>query len=446
MQEGEIAISVADKKLWIGDNSPTPTPVLIVDGNADCFTIVTGDITNWNNSYIATSNATNANTASTIVARDASGNFSAGTITASLSGNATNVTGTVAIANGGTGATNSSTARSNLGLAIGTNVQAYSASLAFIAVLSSSSGLLRKTGTTSWTLDTTSYLSGTVGIGNGGTGQTTQQAAINSLTGAQSLGKYLRSDGTNATLSSIQAADVPTLNQSTTGNASTATNLSGGSGGQIPYQSAANTTSFLANGTSGQLLQSNGSSNAPSWVASPGVPTGSLFPYAGSSAPSGYLLCDGSAVARTGTYAALFAVIGTTYGSGDGSTTFNLPDLRGRLPLGAGTGTGLTNRVAGTTYGTETHTLASGNMPQVTTGTMSANANHTHGSGATGFWVYNSGLAGTIAGGSTYNASAGGSANTASTNIDHTHTFGNASPTAVNHMPPSLGINYIIKT
>ena len=56
------------------------------------------------------------------------------------------------------------------------------------------------------------------------------------------------------------------------------------------------------------------------------VPTGTILPYGGISAPSSFLLCDGSTVSRT-TYAALFAVIGTTYGSGDGSTTFNLPRL-----------------------------------------------------------------------------------------------------------------------
>lgn len=63
------------------------------------------------------------------------------------------------------------------------------------------------------------------------------------------------------------------------------------------------------------------------------IPSGVVLPYAGSTAPTGYLLCYGQAVSRT-TYANLFAAIGTTYGSGDGSTTFNLPDLRGRFPLG----------------------------------------------------------------------------------------------------------------
>ena len=67
------------------------------------------------------------------------------------------------------------------------------------------------------------------------------------------------------------------------------------------------------------------------------VPTGAEIPFAGSSAPVGWLLEDGAAVSRV-TYAALFAVVGTTYGAGDGSTTFNVPDARGRVPLGAGTG------------------------------------------------------------------------------------------------------------
>ena len=56
------------------------------------------------------------------------------------------------------------------------------------------------------------------------------------------------------------------------------------------------------------------------------TPTGSVLAFAGSTSPAGWLLCDGSAVSRTD-YAALFAVIGTTYGTGDGSTTFNLPNL-----------------------------------------------------------------------------------------------------------------------
>ena len=68
------------------------------------------------------------------------------------------------------------------------------------------------------------------------------------------------------------------------------------------------------------------------------VPVGVVLPFAGSSAPTSlYLLCDGAAVSRT-TYAALFSILSTAYGSGDGTTTFNVPDLRGRLPVGLNSG------------------------------------------------------------------------------------------------------------
>ncbi len=80
---------------------------------------------------------------------------------------------------------------------------------------------------------------------------------------------------------------------------------------------------------------------------------GVITMYGAATAPSGWLLCDGTAVNRV-TYAGLFAIIGTTYGVGDGSTTFDLPDIRGRFPIGAGQGAGLTNRVLAATGGAET--------------------------------------------------------------------------------------------
>lgn len=86
-------------------------------------------------------------------------------------------------------------------------------------------------------------------------------------------------------------------------------------------------------------------------------PAGIIFPYAGSTAPEGYLMCDGSAVSRS-TYAALFAAIGTTYGAGDGSTTFNIPDLTGRVVIGV-SGT----HALGTTGGEESHTLLEAELP-----------------------------------------------------------------------------------
>jgi hypothetical protein len=78
-----------------------------------------------------------------------------------------------------------------------------------------------------------------------------------------------------------------------------------------------------------------------------GVPVGSIIPYGGSSTPTGWLLCQGQAVSRS-TYASLFAVLGTAFGAGDGSTTFNLPNLQQRFPLGkAASGVGSTLGAAG---------------------------------------------------------------------------------------------------
>jgi microcystin-dependent protein len=70
--------------------------------------------------------------------------------------------------------------------------------------------------------------------------------------------------------------------------------------------------------------------------SSSGVPVGHIIAHGSATAPTGYLVCDGSAISRTA-FAALFNAIGTNFGTGDGSTTFNLPDLQGRMPVGIGT-------------------------------------------------------------------------------------------------------------
>lgn len=85
--------------------------------------------------------------------------------------------------------------------------------------------------------------------------------------------------------------------------------------------------------------------------------TGSIYMFAGSTAPTGFLVCDGSAVSRS-TYSSLYNIIGTMYGSGDGSTTFNLPDLSGRVVLGASQG-----YARGTYGGESTHALSSSEIP-----------------------------------------------------------------------------------
>jgi len=141
------------------------------------------------------------------------------------------------------------------------------------------------------------------------------------------------------------------------------------------------------------------------------VPSGTILPFAGQIIPIGYLLCDGSAVSRT-TYSNLFSVIGTYYGAGDGSTTFNLPDLRGRAPFGVGA-SGIVN--IGEKGGEQMHTLTVAEMPS-----------HNHSLRNTG----------TTASPSSGYAAGRGSGWTGYTGGNKPH----------NNMPPYQGVNYIIKT
>jgi microcystin-dependent protein len=94
----------------------------------------------------------------------------------------------------------------------------------------------------------------------------------------------------------------------------------------------------------------------------PAVPIGAVIEFAAASLPDGYLWCDGLAVSRA-TYAALFAVIGTIWGNGDGETTFNVPDRRSRSAIGAGQAPGLSAWTLADTGGEETHTLTTAEMP-----------------------------------------------------------------------------------
>lgn len=115
---------------------------------------------------------------------------------------------------------------------------------------------------------TSANVTGTVAIANGGSGQTTRQAAIDALSGTQSSGTYLRSDGTHTALTSIQAADVPTLNQNTTGTASNVTGTVGianGGTGQVTANAALNALLPTQTGNSGKLLSTNGTST--SWTS-----------------------------------------------------------------------------------------------------------------------------------------------------------------------------------
>jgi microcystin-dependent protein len=174
-----------------------------------------------------------------------------------------------------------------------------------------------------------------------------------------------------------------------------------------------------------------------------GMPVGSMQMYAGSTQPTGWLFCDGTAVSRT-SFSNLFAVIGVAFGAGDGSTTFNLPDMRSRMPIGAGTGTGLTNRALGTAGGGESKTINSANLPthqhsidhdhpNTSSGTESADhahytsggtglpdANHVHAIGIRFFGYAGGGFGGYFADGS-FPAQY----NTGTVSSWHAHSWGN---------------------
>jgi microcystin-dependent protein len=118
-----------------------------------------------------------------------------------------------------------------------------------------------------------------------------------------------------------------------------------------------------------------------------GVPIGTVIDFAGSAIPLGYVFCDGAALSRAG-YPQLFAAIGTAWGVGDGSTTFNVPDLRGRVTAGLDNmGGTAANRLTanmvlpngntlGAVGGNQTHVLTVGEMPQHSHGV--SDPGHTH--------------------------------------------------------------------
>lgn len=129
----------------------------------------------------------------------------------------------------------------------------------------------------------------------------------------------------------------------------------------IATLSAATANVFKPYGATGTVLTSQGPSSAPIWAT--GLPIGSIIDFAASTAPTGFLTCDGSLQAIAA-YPALFAVIGSLYG-GDGITTFAVPDRRGRVPRGIGTGdaTGATPWTLGQKGGGETNVITMSNLP-----------------------------------------------------------------------------------
>jgi microcystin-dependent protein len=245
--------------------------------------------------------------------------------------------------------------------------------------------------------------------------------------------KTFDADGTGNSISNIENADIKAaaaiaLNKLAATTASRAL-VSDGSG----FVSASSVTATELGYVSGVT------SSIQTQISAISFPAGVMAPYAGSSAPTGWLLCYGQAISRT-TYADLFTAISTAYGVGDGSTTFNLPDLRGRTAVGkddmggaaasrmTSGGSGVDGATLGAAGGTQTHTLVTGEMPA---------HNHSGDGAGNNLVIYNRGSGGNYAG------NAGGSAWDQMDTTPVTNTGGGG---AHQNTQPSIILNYIIKT
>ena len=578
----------------------TSNLVATTDTGTVTNTMLAGSIADTKLSTISTASkvsnsattATDANTASAIVARDASGNFTAGTITAALTGNASTATnilggaggsipyqsainataflangtsgqvltssgttlaptfqsissGSVTLAGDITGAANANSigvgavtsskiaddtivnADINSAAAIDYSKLSLGTSIVNADINASAAIVYSKLSLASSIVNADINSSAAIAYSKLNLGTSIVNADISAAAGIVDTKLATISTASKVSNSATTATDANTANAIVArnasgdftagtitagliGNASTATsatsattttNIDGGAGGSIPYQSAAATTAMLANGTAGKVLTSAGTTLPPTWetpggnltgdVTSVGlvtsiaagavvladldsalqaslVPAGTVSAFAGSTAPTGYLLCDGSAVGRIA-YSALFVVIGTTYGVGDGSTTFNTPNLKGRAIMGVGVGTEITG-VLGTVQGVKEVTLSgaqSGTSAHTHTGTTgNESAGHTHTfSGGTSNNSALSAFAAAGGGGCIVFASVAstgfstGDANhthsisgtTSGVSANHTHSFTTAASTAAaastahTNIQPSLPLNYIIK-
>jgi len=156
------------------------------------------------------------------------------------------------------------------------------------------------------------------------------------------------------------------------------------------------------------------------------TPPGAIFPYAVSAAPTGYLLCNGQAVSRT-TYSTLFAVVSSLYGDGNGSSTFNVPDLRGRFLAGWDAGTSVLTAV--TTGMIAGSSIANTGGVQAVTLSVAQIPSHAH--------TYTAQVGGEI-------GNDGPAAAWSSTSTGNTSNTGGGG--AHSNIPPAMIINFIIKT
>jgi microcystin-dependent protein len=224
------------------------------------------------------------------------------------------------------------------------------------------------------------------------------------------------------------------------------------------YRSAANEFSVAAGGAQVLRVSAAGVDVASGQLMQAGaalIPSGIILPYAGAAAPDGYLLCYGQPVSRTA-YAMLFAAIGTVYGPGDGSGTFNVPDLRGRVVAGQDDmGGGSANRLTGQSGGLDGDTLGAAGGSETHTLTVAQMASHDH-SGSTiaetGIKISGTNALGVVSGssatigegaGTAYTSSAYGTLVLPSTSLSVAGQGGGA---AHNNVQPTIILNYIIKT
>jgi microcystin-dependent protein len=185
--------------------------------------------------------------------------------------------------------------------------------------------------------------------------------------------------------------------------------------------------------TTGQILTA-AQQNA---IVSYTVPTGAVVPYAGATAPPNYLMCTGQAVSRT-TYLDLFALISTTYGVGDGTTTFNVPNFKGRVPVGLDSTTVFTPLAA--TGGATTVTLTTANLASHTH--VQDSHVHAQSDAGVGTTIGTTASNGFVTGSATVNAQGGLRGMTTVTATNQTAGGG----TAHDNLQPYLVLNYIIKT
>jgi len=166
-----------------------------------------------------------------------------------------------------------------------------------------------------------------------------------------------------------------------------------------------------------------------------GIPTATIVPWSSASVPSGFLECDGSAVSRT-TYATLFGIVGTTYGVGDGATTFNVPDLADNVPVGKSNNKTLASTGGANTVATTGNVAGSTANATLSTAQL---ASHSHPGG-----MNNTPVNGGIHSGSGASpASTGG----AGSSTGHAHNMSaNFSGDSTSVVQPYLTLIYIIKT